>query len=126
MYAKTKAGTSENPSTYNKKPHLHIYRSQKKSLLYHFPKRKNGLGKVFDRRLYLTVSSTGIVRFIELSRDEFGIQRVVTSCSQNERMDWEFDRIYQNLLLLLELNHGLKDVRRTQHSTKLSYYLLDP
>jgi hypothetical protein len=72
MYAKTKAG-SENPSTYHKKPHLHIYRSQKK--VFYIISRKERMD--WEKFLIDGFICQGIVRFIELSRDEFGIQRVV-------------------------------------------------
>jgi len=72
MYAKTNAG-SENSSTYGMRTHLHIYRNQKN--VFYIISRNERMD--WEKFLIDGFICQGIVRFIELSRDEFGIQRLV-------------------------------------------------
>jgi hypothetical protein len=72
MYAKTTVG-SENFSTYNETTHLHIYKNQRSVFYIISQKEKMDWGKF----LIDGFICQGITRFIEVSYDEFGIQRIV-------------------------------------------------
>ena len=72
MYAKSKA-TSESTTTATDTAHLHIYRNQI-SVFYIISRNKK---MEWEKFLIDGFICQGITRFIELSRDEFGIQRVI-------------------------------------------------
>jgi hypothetical protein len=72
MFAKSKTG-SENTTSAPATSHLHIYRNQR-SVFYII-----SLDEKMEWEKFLADGfiCQGITRFIELSRDEFGIQRVI-------------------------------------------------
>lgn len=72
MYAKSKA-SSESTTTATDTEHLHIYRNQR-SVFYIISRNKK---MEWEKFLIDGFICQGITRFIELSRDEFGIQRVI-------------------------------------------------
>ena len=72
MYAKINVG-SENPPTFTETAHLHIYKNQR-SVFYIISRNER---MDWGKFLIDGFICQGIVRFIELSRDEFGIQRLV-------------------------------------------------
>ena len=72
MFAKSKTG-SGNITTATETTHLHIYRNQR-SVFYIISRNKK---MEWSKFLIDGFICQEITRFIELSRDEFGIQRVI-------------------------------------------------
>ena len=72
MHVKSKA-SSEKTITVTHASHLHIYRNQ--SSVFYIISRNEKME--WEKFLIDGFICQGITRFIELSRDEFGIQRVV-------------------------------------------------
>ena len=72
MHAKSKA-SSEKTTTDTHATHLHIYRNQRSA--FYIISRNEKMD--WEKFLIDGFVCQGITRFIELSRDEFGIQRVI-------------------------------------------------
>ena len=72
MFAKSKTGSEKTTSATETK-HLHIYRNQ--TSVFYIISRKEKME--WEKFLTDGFICQGITRFIELSRDEFGIQRVI-------------------------------------------------
>ena len=72
MFAKSKTGT-ENTKSATESTHLHIYRNQR-SVFYIISRNEK---MEWEKFLTDGFICQGITRFIELSRDEFGIQQVI-------------------------------------------------